>query len=184
MLAVWIGLALVPLGVQALALFVDEFVMHYRRSLPRWERLGHPMDTCSVLGAIAFPVFSNFGSMSLLGFICVAFFSSFLVTKDEWVHARNCSGLEHWLHAVLFVCHPMTFVSLAFFWALRDQPLWLQSEASVAGFAEHLIQGQFILLILFLSYQIIYWNFVRPKAFDEDADSRLQAKQSVSLGPQ
>lgn len=184
MLTVWICLALVPLGVQALALFVDEFVLHYRRSLPRWERLGHPIDTCSVLGALAIPVFVNFSNMSLLCFVCAAFFSSFLVTKDEWVHARACSGLEHWLHAVLFICHPMTFVSMAFFWALRDLPMWLPADASIVSTAEHLIRGQFVLLIGFLSYQIIYWNFVRPKAFDEDADSHPQVKQSASLGPQ
>ncbi len=41
-------LLLLPVLMQGLAMFVDEFVFHRRRGLPRWERLGHPLDTLMV----------------------------------------------------------------------------------------------------------------------------------------
>ena len=43
----------VPLALQALAMLVDELHFHRQRGLPRWERLGHPLDTLSVLACYA-----------------------------------------------------------------------------------------------------------------------------------
>ena len=37
------------MGLQGLAMLVDELLFHRRRGLPRWERIGHPIDTLSVL---------------------------------------------------------------------------------------------------------------------------------------
>ena len=38
-----------PFAVQGLAILVDEFWFHHRRGLPRWERLGHPIDTLPLI---------------------------------------------------------------------------------------------------------------------------------------
>lgn len=178
----WIALAMVPFVIQALALMVDEFILHYQRGLPRWERIGHPLDTLTVLLVSSLPLFKTFSEGALLGFIVAGIASSFFVTKDEWVHSRACSGFEHWLHAVLFICHPMTFVSAGFFWLLRDRPDLLLAHSEQSATARMLIQGQFFLLAGFLTYQVIYWNFVRPKAFDSSVESNLQETQSVSAG--
>ena len=43
---------LVPIavfGTQAALMMVDELHFHRRRGLPRWERIGHPLDTATVL---------------------------------------------------------------------------------------------------------------------------------------
>jgi hypothetical protein len=178
----WIGVALAPWLIQALALVVDEFHLHYKRGLPRWERIGHPLDTLTVLIAMALPVFAHFSETSLLGFIAAGFISCFFVTKDEWVHSTACSGFEHWLHAVLFICHPMTFISAGFFWLLRDRPELFSPTADAAVFAATALKGQFLLLAGFLTYQVIYWNFIPRKASVAGVESNLQAKQSRSVG--
>ncbi|MEY2988940.1 MAG: hypothetical protein RJB13_2461 [Pseudomonadota bacterium] len=180
----WIGVALVPWVIQALALVVDEFHLHYKRNLPRWERIGHPLDTLTVLIAMAVPVFNTFSEGALLGFIVAGLASSLFVTKDEWIHSSACNGFEHWLHAVLFICHPMTFMSAGFFWLLRDRPSLFSHSGDGVVFAETALRGQFLLLSGFLVYQVIYWNFVRKKAFVVDAESSLQGKQSKSVGQQ
>lgn len=180
----WIGVALAPFLIQALALVVDEFHCHYKRSLPRWERIGHPLDTLTVLVAMSLPVFSVFGEGTLLAFIIAGLASCFFVTKDEWIHSQECSGFEHWLHAVLFVCHPMTFVSAAFFWLLRDRPTLLSGREEGAALASLVLNGQFLLLSGFLSYQVVYWNFFRKRASVASAESSLPAKQSTSVGRQ
>jgi hypothetical protein len=38
-------LLLLPPIVQAITMFVDEFYFHFALGQPRWERMGHPLDT-------------------------------------------------------------------------------------------------------------------------------------------
>jgi hypothetical protein len=38
-------LFLLPLVELGLAILLDQFYFHFARGLPRWERLGHPLDT-------------------------------------------------------------------------------------------------------------------------------------------
>jgi len=176
-MTVWIIVALFSYFLQASALFFDEFFFHMKRGLPRWERIGHPLDTLTVLAVNAVTLLAQFSSQSLLIFLSLAMFSCMFVTKDEWVHQRECEAAEHWLHAVLFVCHPMTFASSVFFWLLRDSPLLLGVDGEYFSLASNILRGQFTLLLIFLSYQIIYWNVFRSRAADSDARLSLQERQ-------
>jgi hypothetical protein len=45
-------LLLLPLIVQAIVIFVDEFYFHFAPGQPRWERIGHPLDTVTVLAPV------------------------------------------------------------------------------------------------------------------------------------
>ena len=45
-------LLLLPLIVQALAIFVDEFCFHFAPGQPRWERIEHPLYTFKVLAPV------------------------------------------------------------------------------------------------------------------------------------
>lgn len=150
-----------PFALQAIALTVDEFVFHWRRGLPRWECLGHPLDTLTVLSCFLLVHFVPFDSSALLWFVGLSLFSCLFVTKDEWVHARLCDAREQWLHALLFICHPLVFVSAAVLWCWRDVPESLGLEAAYAQHAARVITGQTLILCVFLAYQVIYWNFVR-----------------------
>src|SRR5690606_8631765 len=91
--------ALSVMGLQGTLMLVDEFLFHRRRGLPRWERIGHPLDTLTVLIPVAlttvFPPTAAFTG----AFLAMALFSCLFVTKDEWIHARHCAPGEQWLHA-------------------------------------------------------------------------------------
>src|SRR5438105_13033611 len=101
-------LGLIPFILQAIAMIFDEGYFHIRRGLPRWERIGHPVDTLSVIACMGFVLFVPFSTSTLVGYIALAAFSSILVTKDEFVHKHHCPATEQWLHALFFTLHPIT----------------------------------------------------------------------------
>ena len=136
-----IALALVPVALQAVAMVADEGYFHRRRGLPRWERIGHPLDTLSIAICLVWLVAGG----GVIGYVVLAIASTLFVTKDEAVHARACSAGEHWLHAVLFALHP---VVLAAFTVLPRE----------------LVAGQLAVTIAFGLYQLVYWNVVRAPA--------------------
>lgn len=143
----------------------DEGYFHLRRGLPRWERIGHPIDTASVLLCMGFVLFVPFSKPALFCYIACAAFSSILVTKDEFVHKEHCPASENWLHAVLFTLHPITLTSAGFMWPVTQGievapwvAEWLHNSAALLLF----LKVQFSVMTLFFFYQIIYWNLLWP----------------------
>lgn len=134
--------------VQGAVILFDEFVFHRRRGLPRWERIGHPIDTLSVIICLLFLTFADRTPTNETIYYAMAIGSCLLVTKDEWVHRKFCSAEEMWLHAVLFIMHPLVLFTAMAEWE-DNRPLFL----AVAG-------GVFV----FFVYQIVYWNFVEAQA--------------------
>lgn len=106
-----------PFSLQGLAMVADEFGYHPRRIVPRWEWLGHALDTTLFLACLACPLLlaPTGSNLRLFGLLAIA--SCLLITKDEFIHQRHCSGGEHWLHAVLFILHPLVLISTGFLWA-------------------------------------------------------------------
>jgi hypothetical protein len=139
------GVLLLPPLLQMLAMLADEGICHQRRGLPRWERLGHPLDTLSVAGCYGWLVATSPGSHALAIYVGAAAFSCLLVTKDEFVHARVCGAFESWLHATLFVLHPVVFLAFGFIWWSGEHP-WL-------------IRAQLAATLAFGIYQLVYWNW-------------------------
>lgn len=149
---------IIPLVVQGAAMLVDEGWFHRRRGLPRWERIGHPLDTLTIVACLAWLLASDPANASALPvYVALAVGSCVFVTKDEGVHARLCDGGEHWLHAVLFVLHPIVLATLGIAW-------WLGRT--------DLLAVQLAITLAFLAYQVVYWNFVwkeaAPRAIDND----------------
>lgn len=139
----------VPLAIQGLAMLVDEGVFHRRRGLPRWERIGHPLDTLTMLACLGWLLTVEPGSSHALPvYIALGTFSALFVTKDEPVHTRLCTAGEQWVHSLLFVLHPIVLGAFALLW-------W-------TGHTEILV-GQTIVAVAFLGYQIVYWNVVVPR---------------------
>jgi hypothetical protein len=136
-------------ALQGAAIFFDEFYFHWRRGLPRWERVGHPLDTLTVLIPFLIAVFVPYRLGALYVFSAFAVFSSLFVTKDEFVHKELCSGAESWLHAILFVLHPLAFIVAGL--------LWSQNQFRTA------LVFQSCIVSAFLIYQIVYWSFVWPR---------------------
>lgn len=149
--------AIIPFAVHSLAMAADEAWFHRRRGLPRWERLGHPADTATVLLCYAIALFLEPTRGHQILYAAAAGFSLLFVTKDEWIHARHCAGGEMWLHAFLFTLHPVLLGLIGVHWLGGAFPGADGTETSHAVFGAFLA-GQAVLTALFLAWQIAYWN--------------------------
>lgn len=136
-----------PFLVQGVIITLDEFIFHVRRDLPKWERIGHPLDTLTVLLCIGFALIAPYSALMLKVYIGMALFSCLFVTKDEFVHKHHCPASEQWLHAILFLNHPVLLTALGMIWA-HPTPFLILFLKIQAG-----------LVTLFGLYQVIYWNF-------------------------
>ncbi|HYQ14865.1 MAG TPA: hypothetical protein VEQ58_03880 [Polyangiaceae bacterium] len=150
---IWLSL---PLFLQGLAMLVDELHFHRRRGLPRWERIGHPVDTLSVLVCYGLSLSVAPSQQNLVIYAVLAALSCLLITKDELVHAARCEPWEQWLHALLFVLHPIVLSVAALLWLRQERLLLALSAALTAGFG---------------AYQFAYWNLKWTK---------LQRSQSIT----
>ncbi|MEO7035289.1 MAG: hypothetical protein ABI548_15310 [Polyangiaceae bacterium] len=140
-------LLLVPALLQMGAMFLDEFVFHRKRGLPKWERLGHPLDTLTAIACYAWLVLMPPTSPHALAvYVALCLFSCLFITKDEFVHAQVCEPTEMWLHAVLFVLHPIVFLAFGFIWYLRLAP-WV-------------VKAELLLTVGLLVHQLVYWSSI------------------------
>lgn len=156
-------IALLPFFAQALVILLDEGIFHIKRGLPRWERIGHPLDTFTVLICLGFVLSVPYSMFHLKIYIGLALFSSLFVTKDEFVHKHFCPWSEQWLHALLFTLHPITLAIAGLIWPVIQEAEtapwlsnWLDHPLALALF----LKGQVCMMTLFFLYQIIYWNFI------------------------
>lgn len=129
----------IPSIVQATLVLGDEIIFHRKRGLPRWERIGHPLDTVSVLLPIALASFYPPSRAALKLYAGLATLSTLFVTKDEAVHLRECGAWEHRLHALMYSVHPLVFLGWTELWkASKKRPALkrlLKTElAAIAGF--------------------------------------------------
>jgi hypothetical protein len=133
-----------PFILQGILMGIDENI-HEKRGLGLWERLGHPLDTLTVCVPMSYIALNDFTDSSLTVFIILAIFSCLFITKDEFVHSKECSAFENWLHAVLFVLHPIIFLCAGIIWkSVPDSPF---------------LMIQPILIGVFMIYQLIRWSF-------------------------
>jgi hypothetical protein len=145
----------VPFLLQMLCMIADEFWFHRKRGLPRWERIGHPLDTLTVVLCLAWTIFIQPTRRTALGFFLLAAFSSIFVTKDEPVHRRYCSAAEQWLHSVLFTLHPLVLASAALLWSSSCLPIVRPS-----CFERPFLIFSSVLMIGFGIYQFVFWNLL------------------------
>ena len=152
----WI--VLVPIVLQNAAMFFDEFHYHRGRGLPRWERIGHPLDTLTVIACFAWILTREPTAASVAVYVGLSLFSCVFVLKDERVHYEHCSLGEQWLHAALFVFHPLTLVAFGVLWAGAHG----HAPAGLAGGidARTALIGQGAATVAILVYQLVYWNVI------------------------
>ena len=157
-------LILIPFGLQAVAIFFDETVFHLKRGLPRWERIGHPLDTLTMLVCMLFVLWVPFSRSTLAIYCGLAIFSTIFITKDEFVHKEVCPWAEQWIHAVLFTLHPITLTAAGLIWPVAQG---VEVSPWIASWLDHPLQlYQFLYvqagaMALFFFYQVVYWNVVR-----------------------
>jgi cytochrome bd-type quinol oxidase subunit 2 len=163
---------LLPFLVQVLVISIDEFYFHHKRGLPKWERIGHPLDTLSVLLCFLFVLCFSFSSTTLPMYVILALFSCVFVTKDEFIHKECCPASEQWLHAFLFINHPIVLTAAALIWPVIDGaslPQWMTGWQMHADLLRKFLIVQAVTIGFFLSYQIFYWN-VLWKEKDENTE--------------
>lgn len=133
-----------PFILQAIAMFFDEFYFHEKRGLPKWESIGHPLDTLTVVVAYSFLIFFPYNSSTLDTYILLCAFSCLFITKDEFIHSELSPPFENWLHSIMFILHPLSFVCAALLWSKQSGLVFLKFQAIVGA--------------LFMMYQILRWN--------------------------
>jgi hypothetical protein len=135
----------IPFIIQAIAIGIDEYYFHLKRGLPRWERIGHPLDTLSLLACLFFVTFSPFSPTTLKWYSALSILSCLMVTKDEFIHKHHCPPAEHWLHALLFLNHPLLLICSGLMWRASSGKVFLITQAIVGS--------------AFFFYQLVYWNY-------------------------
>jgi 2-polyprenyl-6-hydroxyphenyl methylase / 3-demethylubiquinone-9 3-methyltransferase len=159
---------MVPIGLQAIAMLVDEGWFHRRRGLPRWERIGHPLDTLTIAACLGWLLIAKPDETSAIPvYLGLAIGSTLFVTKDEFIHARLCSSAEHWLHAVLFTLHPIVLAAAAALWWSGQRAILIAQFAATLGFC---------------AYQIVYWNVVRTARRTRHTDPSIDNAWYGQLG--
>lgn len=151
-----------PFIIQMLCMAADEFLFHRKRGLPRWERIGHPLDTLTVILCLLWIIFVQPSRPTVLVFMALAVFSCIFVTKDEPVHWVHCTAAEQWIHAILFVLHPIVLASAALLWTptAGNLPPQFSWAIQYSGFERSFLMGVCLLMIGFGVYQFVFWNLL------------------------
>jgi hypothetical protein len=137
-----------PFVLQGLVMVVDEFVIHEKRGLPPWERYGHPLDTFSVLAAFLFLLNFSWSPENQNIYLGICVFSCLFITKDEFIHYDKSSALEHWLHSLLFLLHPVSFWCAGLIW--KEDP------------GNDFLRIQSVVIFTFMLYQMLRWSSLWP----------------------
>lgn len=143
-----------PFALQGLAMGVDEFRFHRKRTVTHWEWTGHVLDTLVFLACLACPFFLLPLPSNLRFYGVLAVISCLLITKDEFIHQRLCSGGEHWLHAVLFILHPLVLIATGFLWISLGTDALKGIPTAPPALARGMLLAQVLLVAGFLALQV------------------------------
>jgi hypothetical protein len=144
-------------------LCLDEFYFHYRRGLPKWEIIGHPLDTLTILFGILFLKYRSYSEDNLKIYIIISFFSCIFVTKDELLHHKLCTTGEMWVHGLLLICHPIIFICAAYikWFPHSPQDKYFYQLMSLNRSFNQLPNTMMLILV----YEIIFWSVVWKRIF-------------------
>lgn len=138
----------------------DEFFFHHKRKLPKWERIGHPIDTLFFILCYCIIIFLPISNTTILLYFIFSVLSCLIITKDEFIHLKNCCTYEQYLHAILFVLHPIILIVLFCSWVNFSTTELVIFRQINLPHLKYLIAAQFGLAVIFFFYQIIYWNII------------------------
>lgn len=156
---------LVLATLQGAVILLDEFIFHRRRGLPRWERIGHPLDTALVLICLLFVSFATRSYINEIIYYGLVALSCAFITKDEWVHRKFCTAEEMWLHAVLFILHPLMLISATTVWDKHPEYALMVSGG----------------IFTFFVYQVIYWNYLEYRLHEKKRTSKHRLHSDEEL---
>jgi 2-polyprenyl-6-hydroxyphenyl methylase/3-demethylubiquinone-9 3-methyltransferase len=178
-----------PFSLQGLAMALDEFGFHRRRALPRLEWLGHLLDTSLFLACLACPLLLRPEPAHLRLFGLLALLSCLLITKDEFLHQRLCTGGEHWIHAVLFILHPLVLVASGLLWISLGSSALLGLTIPSGTLVQSMFLLQVLLVSGFLVFQILHgavrgpWTAEGPRIDNGIYDALGEGWYSAQANP-
>ncbi len=141
---------------------IDELVFHRRRGLAAFESWGHPVDSVVFALALIVPALTPPTEGWTFLYVGLGAASCLVITKDEWVHASSCSSKEHWLHAMLFILHPVLLGATGLLWH-RNEGGWLRV-------------GLPLMATLIALYQFVFWVVLEGMLYGKKSAT---SKQSV-----
>lgn len=163
-MSLWQFFLMIPFFVQAVIIAADEFCFHVKRGLPKWERIGHPLDTLTVFFCFLFTLAFPYSPFLFKVYVGISIFSCLFVTKDEFIHKEFCPASEQWLHALLFLNHPILLSALAILWPICHGISFFSWTDPLLSYQKELLLflwGQTAGVFAFLVYQVLYWNVYR-----------------------
>lgn len=153
-------ISLLVIIFHGLLILIDEFYFHHKRKLPKWERIGHPIDTFFFLGCFLITIFFPMTKSNVAIFFVLAILSSLIIIKDEYIHIKLCTIKEHYLHILLIIIHPLLLINVFLSWPSFTISYFSILDHFKSSLLKNIIYLQFIFALLFLLYQIIYWNLI------------------------
>ena len=163
-----------PFGLQGVAMAFDELGFHSHRTVSRWEGLGHALDSAVFLACLMCPLYltPTLPHLTLFGIMAAA--SCLLITKDEFVHQRQCTGGEHWLHAVLFILHPIVLFATGFLWVGLGTGAFARNLIDALPLEARILMLQVGLVMGFLVFQVVLWARIpHSEGAAEDIDNSI-----------
>lgn len=131
---------------------VDEYYFHRKRQLCRLEVYSLLIDGALYLIPLGIAIFAPISDSWKLLYIAFATLSCLSVAKNEWFY-HHIEKKERTLHALLYLLHPILLYSFYLSWVenyfVHNLNFWI-IQICYLGFG-----------FKTLSYQIIYWNYVR-----------------------
>lgn len=163
-----------PFGLQGVAMAFDEFGFHSHRTVSGWEGLGHALDSAVFLACLMCPLYLTPTLPHLTLFGIMAAVSCLLITKDEFIHQRLCSGGEHWLHAALFILHPIVLFATGFLWVGLGTSALARNPIALPAMGASILMIQVALVAGFLAFQIVLWaRHASPEGAAKDIDNSI-----------
>jgi O-antigen/teichoic acid export membrane protein len=153
-------ISIIIIMTHGMIMCLDEFYFHHKRKLPKWERLGHPVDTLFFFSCFLIVLFFPMTKLTVILFFILSFISSLIIVKDEFIHAKCCCIKENYLHALLFVFHPILLIILFLSWSSFTNSYFSGLENFNSIIVKNIIYFQFVTTVLFFIYQIVFWNFI------------------------
>lgn len=155
-----------PFFLQGLAIVVDEFYFHHKRGLPPWERVGHPIDTFFYLLTLLFIFNFPYSPFNFKIYLALSVISTLMIIKDELIHFEQGLPHEQFLHALLFILHPLSILSAFLIWPIVKGGNRHLIEAMGLDLNQELLlklafNTQALIAFSFFLYQIIYWNIYK-----------------------
>ncbi|MBI1764474.1 MAG: hypothetical protein HYR56_23870 [Acidobacteria bacterium] len=127
------------------------------------------MDTLTVLFCFGWVFLVVPTTVTVCAYTGLSLFSCLFVTKDEAIHCQVCKASEQWVHALMFMLHPLILLSAGLLW-----PVWHGQALSFftyTGFERSFLLGNTLLTFGFGLFQLLYWNLLWPSRPAQQAKS-------------